>query len=87
MRVAIDARVSTLSYPTSVVDTPSLNPSRSLNWNMRAPHGRSAGSLSNAPPAAETRSGAIQGLASRSPALLVRPGSSSQLKTRRLRRI
>ena len=37
-------------YPASGVDTPSLNPSGSLNWNIRTPHGRSAGSLSNAPP-------------------------------------
>jgi hypothetical protein len=26
-------------YPASGVDTPSLNPSGSLNWNIRAPHG------------------------------------------------
>ena len=45
-------------YPASGVDTPSLNPSRSVNWNMRAPHGRSAGSLSSAPPAVLIRAAA-----------------------------
>jgi hypothetical protein len=46
-------------YPASGVDTPSLNPSRSVNWNIRTPHGRSAGSLSSAPPAAVIRAAAV----------------------------
>ena len=56
-------------YPTSGVDTPSLNPSRSLNWNMRAPHGRSAGSLSSVPPAALIRAAAAS--TSAAPATLI----------------
>ena len=58
-----------LSQLASGVDTPSLNPSRSLNWNIRAPHGRSAGSSSSVPPAAVIRFAAAS--TSAAPATLI----------------
>src|SRR4026208_1972803 len=67
-------------YRRSGVDTPSLKPSGSLNWNILAPQGRSARSSTRGPPAALIRAAAAGGPAARAPRRLDPGGGSVDVR-------